>query len=329
MKSNHIPGLAVHIIIRRTVEKPGDVCSKKFLAPRIASALARERLDILLGDSLPLSCMTKIDHSASRLLAQIQIDLLPSLRTTVQTLTQADGLQTSREIQASIALLRNIIPRLETYQGRRERAFWNRVENRGVHMIWTGEGNNGPDGAPRCEWMGRRTTPARVAWMLITGDPLSSGREGERLRRICDQHRCIAPGCHRKAASVSGRTTGVHMDQDGNPTCKSGHPIKRFPRPRETVYCKWCRQESKRPLARRPDLEGPLRVDPGFVPHAYVDATPDGAPLLLSLRVAQQGQSDPSTRAHTPPAQSNDEFFSILDAMFASGKDPGAERPGA
>jgi hypothetical protein len=87
-------------------------------------------------------------------------------------------------------------------------------------MIWTGGGREGPDGAPICDWNGKRTTAARVMWMLHHGRSLDPG---QRLRKltVCPFPRCISPDCHRTALSIPGRVTGKRYDMNGRRVCNN------------------------------------------------------------------------------------------------------------
>jgi hypothetical protein len=251
--------------------------------------------------------MPRISLSPLRLLAQVQAELLPDLRALRDDLIKMDALNTSPRIQKNIHRLNALIPRLETYQSKRERDFWNRVDQRYPHMIWLGEGKAGPNGDPVCEWGGKRTTPARVAWTLIRGETLASGRGGERLHRICGTPRCISPECHRKGSNLPGRVTGLHADKDGFPACAHGHtlrdrygaPLKEWPAPRRTPYCPECYQARKIKESTSSRWNHLVRGTAAPAPIPSYE-TPEGIPMIVDVSVVEQEEKDEVLR-HAHP----------------------------
>lgn len=125
--------------------------------------------------------------------------------------------------------------------------FWARVAHDGGHMVWTGAGQDTPDGRPVCEYRGKRIYAAKVAWLILRLELIP---DDVALRKTCDTPRCIAPDCHIKQprATAFGRPSSLRLDADGRPVCKNGHPLLREPKPRETVYCPTCAREDRRIL---------------------------------------------------------------------------------
>lgn len=239
---------------------------------------------------VPGSCYSPAvmrNPTSDRLLADIAVELIPGLDEIERILTENARIQNIPAFDQTLTVLQRIIPRLKEFQPRRETRFWNRIIRKGEHMIWIGGGREGPDGAPVCEWHGKRTTAARVAWNLLNpGDLL---KQGERLRHVCPEPRCVSPTCYHRASGrprKSGRVWGSRFDMHGNLCCPQGHvyvdrfgrTMKEKPKYSGEPYCASChRLKQQRQVARvRNDaLDFGARVlSPEY-------DTPEGFPLIL------------------------------------------------
>jgi hypothetical protein len=188
----------------------------------------------------------------------------------------------------------------------KERRFWNRVEVRpGGHYIWTGMGRDRPDGVPVCDWTtnGRttRTTAARVAWVIERGCDIPPGRN---LKRTCTVSRCIAPNHHELSSDYSGngRPSNLRFDGEGRPVCKFGHPLKRVPKPRETVHCPTCYQEDQRVLRTYRAAQ-----ESQYIRAKYTTPVP---PSLV----------DPDSLSVDGPSEPKRDYAAEIMAMFETGE---------
>lgn len=224
--------------------------------------------------------------TSDRLLADIAVELLPSLEEVEHIVAANSRIQENPTFDNLLLALRRILPRLKTFQPRRETRFWNRVIRKGDHMIWTGSGREGPDGSPVCEWQGHNTTSARVAWNLLT--PNDQLRKGERLRHTCNEPRCISPTCHTRSTgrpSKSGRVFGVHLDQFQNLCCPQGHvyvdrygrTLQQKPDYKGRPYCATCRRIKQQKQAASQRTEIADFADRVLKPEYD---TPEGVPIL-------------------------------------------------
>ncbi len=153
---------------------------------------------------------------------------------------------------------------------REELRFWSRVQVKGEHMIWLGMGGD----EPRCDWTINgyriRTTPARIAWLLLKHQDVPPGRH---LRKQCDEHRCISPTCHKDASEFNRRPSMKRIRKDILPDgqggwlhARCGTPLRNPPKPGQPPYCRVCRQEDFRLLKAAESARLAQRDTTAYVP---------------------------------------------------------------
>jgi len=172
--------------------------------------------------------------------------------------------------------------------------FWRRVHAEGDHLIWTGMGGD----EPRTDWTSngeiKRTTPARVAWLLLHAQDVPQDRH---LRRVCDRVKCVSPEHHTLSSDYSARPSMRRIRKDvlsdgagGFVHTRCGNPLRRGPRPGRKVHCPTCYQEDQRLIKAAEDA----RLS-HLYPGGYGSYTPP-TPVLVD-----QPQPQQPTRSWQPP----------------------------